>query len=161
MPIENIPPLPMGMPIVDPRTGASSQEFSQWWQQLFGNTQTIDDATSNIELELDALEADLSALTLRVAALEAASGTNHRTVTADVSVLASDSAIFVDATSNDVTVTLPALSERRFRVKRIDASANTVTIDGDGTNIDGAASITLLTQYESVTLAGGGEWWIV
>jgi hypothetical protein len=43
MALEGIPPLPIGMPIVDPKTGAASREFAQWWQQLFGNTQTLED----------------------------------------------------------------------------------------------------------------------
>lgn len=42
MPIENIPPLPIGMPIVDPKTGAATREFAQWWQQLFGNANALD-----------------------------------------------------------------------------------------------------------------------
>jgi len=42
MPLDGIPPLPIGMPIVDPKTGTPSREFSQWWQQLFGNQDTLE-----------------------------------------------------------------------------------------------------------------------
>lgn len=42
MPLESIPPIPLGMPIVDPQTGAATREFAIWWQQLFGNQGTID-----------------------------------------------------------------------------------------------------------------------
>jgi hypothetical protein len=42
MAIDGIPPLPIGMPIVDPKTGAASSGFAQWWQQMFGNTEALD-----------------------------------------------------------------------------------------------------------------------
>lgn len=42
MALDDIPPLPIGVPIVDPKTGAATREFAQWWQQMFGNQGTLD-----------------------------------------------------------------------------------------------------------------------
>lgn len=54
MALEGIPPLPIGMPIVDPKTGAASHEFAQWWQQLFGNQDTLEeDVTGKAEAALE------------------------------------------------------------------------------------------------------------
>lgn len=71
-----------------------------------------------------------------------------------------------DATSGAITVNLPAISGEEGRVvniKKIDASANAVTVDGDSSEtIDGSTTISITTQYESVTLqAGASEWHII
>lgn len=74
--------------------------------------------------------------------------------------------VLADATAGNVTVNLPPAAsnaDRVLHVKRIDATANTVTIDGDGAEtIDGATTASLAVQYESVTLGcDGTEWWIL
>lgn len=46
-------------------------------------------------------------------------------------------------------------------VKKTDASANVVTIDGNGTNIDGAATQPLLAQWNSKTMVYTGAAWVV
>jgi hypothetical protein len=70
-----------------------------------------------------------------------------------------------DATGAAFSVTLPAVAlhtGRLFIVKKIDASANAVTIDGNGAEtIDGAATVALSTQYESRTLLAGSSGWHV
>jgi hypothetical protein len=71
--------------------------------------------------------------------------------------------VLADATSGDITITLPAVTDRRvITVKKING-ANTVTIDGAGSNtIDGVTTKALTTQYESLTLvADATEWWII
>lgn len=77
-----------------------------------------------------------------------------------------DSVILVDATSGAVTVTLKPAREcegKRVTIKKTDASANAVTIDGDGSEtIDGAATKSLATQYKAYELVSyNGAWWIV
>jgi len=72
--------------------------------------------------------------------------------------------IVADATDGAITVTLPKASDqiaKVFVIKKIDASVNAVTIDGDGTEtIDGAATLALLNQFDAVTIASDGtEWW--
>jgi len=72
----------------------------------------------------------------------------------------------VDATSGAVTVTLPAAASNtgmRLDIKKIDASGNAVTVDGNAAEtIDGAATVTLSSQYDDVTVVcDGTEWFIL
>ena len=70
-----------------------------------------------------------------------------RTVTANYTVVLSDGVIFVDASAGPVTITLPLASSaivngqgQRVRVKKIDTTANAVTISATGGLIDLAAN---------------------
>ena len=100
---------------------------------------------------------------------------NIKTVTADYNILSYDDTVLVDATSGNVTVTLLyALTSylessitingvnlninKIITIKRIDASGNTVTIDGDTRTIDGSATITL-TANESKRIQFDGTNW--
>jgi hypothetical protein len=82
-------------------------------------------------------------------------------------VLLTDEYLVVDASGGAVTVLLPAVggsNGRRLSVKKIDASANIVTLDGFfiAETIDGAGSFDLLAQHEVVEIVcDGTEWWIV
>ena len=73
--------------------------------------------------------------------------------------------IIADATTTDIDITLPTASGnegRVFSVKKIDSSANTVTVDGDGFDIDGSATNVISTQYDAITIvANTSEWWII
>jgi len=96
----------------------------------------------------------------------AASGTTpSRTVTSDTTATGSDGFFAVDATSGAVTITLPdalRYAGRIFYVKKVDASANAVTVVPSGTDlIDGAASVALSTQYESAELYARADGWSV
>lgn len=75
--------------------------------------------------------------------------------------LPEDEYIECDATSGNIVVDLPAVSNGKvFIVKKVDASANTVTVDGNGAEtIDGAATQVLTTQYDTLVIRGvGGHW---
>lgn len=76
--------------------------------------------------------------------------------TADYTLTATDGTITVDATAGNVTITLPAASAsvgQLYRIKRIDASGNTVTIARVGADtIDGATSVALTTQWQAKTI---------
>lgn len=72
----------------------------------------------------------------------------------------------VDATSGDITVTLPAASEADgvlIRIKKKDSSANAVIIDADASEtIDGETTQVLNIQYASLSIVcDGTEWFIV
>lgn len=73
--------------------------------------------------------------------------------------------ILVDASGGAVTVNLPTTSGQttlRYEVKKIDASANAVTLDGAGAEtIDGAATYPLTVQWQSVTVESNGSAWFV
>ena len=71
--------------------------------------------------------------------------------------------IFADASGGDITLTLPAVADstRRFYIiKKIDSSNNTVTIDGNSTElIDSAETDVLYFVGESRFLACNGTLW--
>ncbi len=88
------------------------------------------------------------------------------TKTGDYTATASDTVILVDASSAAVTITLLTAvgnKGRVFYVKKIDSSANVVTIDGDGSEtIDDATTQILTSQYDAVMIVSDGvEWFIL
>jgi hypothetical protein len=67
---------------------------------------------------------------------------------------ASDYTLRVDATSAPITVNLPAspVHGEIKNIKKIDVSVNVVIINGNGHNIDGAATVSISAQYSNLTL---------
>lgn len=105
----------------------------------------------------------ISTLQVQVATLgSGALKLNVRTITASGTANATDYLILVDATAGAVVVTLPALSAgRAISVKKIDASANAVSI-ASAALIDGAASQPITPQYACLdVMCDGTTWWIV
>jgi hypothetical protein len=88
-----------------------------------------------------------------------------RAVTASTTVRVIDEVLLVDATADNLTITLisAASTPNQYTIKKVDASVNTVTIDGAGTEtIDGATTKVLSAQWETVTLIpSGGNWYVV
>lgn len=76
-----------------------------------------------------------------------------------------DSVLLVDATAGAVTVNVPAAADytdRQWIVKKIDASANAVTLDAAGANtIDGAGTLALTSQWDRAHIASNGTAWFV
>lgn len=97
------------------------------------------------------------------------SGVRVKSITANYTALWSDTVLLVNATGGNITVTLPDSGTvaspkdemgKIFHVKKVDASANTVTIDGFSTQtIDGATTNVINTQYDSVTIVSDGSNW--
>lgn len=87
------------------------------------------------------------------------------TKTVDYTISGTDVVIFADATSANVTITLPAASANagyRFFVKRIDNSANTCQIVRSGADtIDGDTAILLRVRYVSMTVVSNGSAWFI
>ena len=78
--------------------------------------------------------------------------------------LTKDTVVFADASAAALTVTLPeGVEGMRCSVKKIDATGNGVTVDGDGTEtIDGQLTAVIGVQYTNLTfLFHDGEWWIM
>lgn len=73
--------------------------------------------------------------------------------------------ILVDASGGAVTINLPSVggaNSRVYVIKKIDASGNTVTIDGSGSQtIDGATTQTLSAQWASYTIQCDGTAWYI
>lgn len=86
--------------------------------------------------------------------------TTVRTITTDDRVRVIDQTILVDASGANVTLTWPLVDQVAFlniAVKKIDASANTVTILMTAPDlIDGQPSLVLDSQYASVLLQAAG-----
>lgn len=82
------------------------------------------------------------------------------TVTSDTTITPDYNFWLADATSGNVTITMPAASDykdKMFIVKRIDGSGNTVSV-ASSDNIDGSASQSL-SQYDSLVLVSDGSTW--
>lgn len=86
------------------------------------------------------------------------------TINADYTVQEKDYTIVIDASGGNVTVTLPTIEKKIGRVlkfKRDDASGNTVTIDGSGSeNIDNATTKTLAAR-EGMEIQNTGTKWVI
>lgn len=83
--------------------------------------------------------------------------------TANYTITANDYTITGDATSGNITFTLPTavgIAGVMYVVKKVDASGNSVIIDGNGAEtIDGAATLSITVQYNSVILQSNGTNW--
>lgn len=89
-----------------------------------------------------------------------------RTITTTPTITASDHTLLCDATGAAIPIALPAastLSGRVLAFKKIDATANTVTLAADGVDlIDGAATLAITGQYDSYTIqSNGAGWWVL
>jgi len=129
----------------------------------------VSDAFASLDDTLDTLvrllNARMKGLEAEVAAVGRI-GATTRAVTATTTLTAADALLLVDTTSGAVTVNLPAVTSsagKRFTVKKTNAGANNVTLDGDGSEtIDGAATLAWNTQYAAYTVQSDGSvWWIV
>jgi hypothetical protein len=96
---------------------------------------------------------------------DASGGFSTATKTSNYPITTSDTVIFADATSGNVTITLPTasgVSGYRFYIKRIDNASNTVTVTRSGSDtIDGAVSFTLDLQYTAIAVVSNGSAWYI
>ncbi|MFA5004290.1 MAG: hypothetical protein WC498_03390 [Candidatus Saccharimonadales bacterium] len=87
------------------------------------------------------------------------------TKTTSYSISTNDTAIFANATTGNVTITLPTASGvagYRFYIKRIDNSANTCSVARSGTDtIDGQTSLSLDLQYTALSVVSDGSAWYI
>ena len=84
-------------------------------------------------------------------------------VTAAYSVALSDGVVLADATGGAYSVTLPAAgsaANMEFIVKKIDASANAITVAATSGNIDGSASASLSNQWDALHVVSDGTDWL-
>jgi len=88
------------------------------------------------------------------------------TVTGAYVIADPDGTVLANANGGAFTVTLPLAADNGGRiivVKKIDASANVVTLDGNGVEtVDGAETLSLSVQYEAYNVQSDGTaWWII
>lgn len=94
-------------------------------------------------------------------ALGAAETLNIRTVNASSSVTSTDYSIDADATTAALTVTYPLTPApgRILNVKKIDTTVHVVTLNGNGSNIEGGATLAIaLPQLSLQTQFDGAQW---
>lgn len=87
---------------------------------------------------------------------------NIATKTTTYTFLGTDYAIVGDTTGGGFTVNLEAApTTGQIHVIKKAVAANTLTLGGNGKNIDGAANVAITTQYVSYTVQyDGTQWWI-
>lgn len=85
------------------------------------------------------------------------------TKTISYAVLSTDGLVRGDATAGSITLTLPTAVGNGGKIlylKKIDSSANTVTVDGSGAEtIDGALTQVLSFQYQGIAIISNGAGW--
>lgn len=95
------------------------------------------------------------------AALEAGSVGGIVETSTNYSIGDTDTSIFVDASGGARTITLPTLSGRGLKIKKVDATYNAVTVSG-AANIDGSSSLIIDRPDDCAELVGGSsEWYLV
>lgn len=90
-----------------------------------------------------------------------------RTVTTDTTALLSEDTLLVDATSGNVTITLPSAEDqqwKRYYIRRVDQTGSTVKVVPDGSElIDLAIEIILPSFNNGITITSDdqspGGWW--
>jgi Cu/Ag efflux protein CusF len=89
---------------------------------------------------------------------------SQATITATTTLDDTHNVILANATGN-ITVNLPAAAshtDKTYYIKKIDADADEVTIDGNASEtIDGATTLVLYVQYDAVRIISDGSNWHV
>jgi hypothetical protein len=139
--------------------------FQQWWQKSAELIEDALDANDELdatqEIALDALDET----TFKANACYQLLGPGAYSITATGTLPEDCRTALVDCTAGAVTVTLPPVADclADIVVKKVDASGNAVTIEGDGSEtIDGAANKSLAAQYDSKTMRPAlGAWYLI
>ena len=92
-------------------------------------------------------------------------GVNVISKAASYNATSADGVILCDATTGAITIGLPAAASSTnvvITIKKVDASANAVTLDGNlAETIDGAATQVISSQWTSVTVVCDGSSWCI
>lgn len=90
-----------------------------------------------------------------------------KAISASETMSITDQIIFVDTSGGAVTITLPPIAEaitfqyRIYTIKKTTSDTNAVTIDGSASQtIDGALTVALEYQYESINIVTEGTGWL-
>lgn len=83
----------------------------------------------------------------------------------DYTILSTDSTIICNASTVNLTMTLPAagtVTNQIYNIKKADATVYTIIVDGNGSEtIDGASTFTLTSQWECITVQSDGSNWFI
>ena len=176
-------------------TGLSADDHTQYWLRtdtLYSNSdiKTSYEANSNTNVFTDADRVKLDGISAGASATPSANTikslylsnldtnnydddaqtavyglTNTITVTADGAVDVTNLAVFIDATSNDITLTLPTaagITGISINLKRVDVTVNTVLIETTSTEtIDSSTGAILATNQNLLLVSDGTNWRIL
>ena len=137
----------------------------------FNTAATVDINNNTINISINASDiatntSDISDIDIRVTANEAIIGDlggalSVITVTGDYTLIESSRVTLVDASAGNIVITLPTanLIEQINNIKRIDSSANTVTIN----SVDGIDDVNTLEQasFENLTIVSNGTQYFI
>jgi len=91
--------------------------------------------------------------------------TTVTTVTGNTTLGATHTSVLADATVGAITITLPTavgISGSLYMIKKIDSSANAVTVDANGSQtIDGILTEVLQRQWDKVSVQSNGANWLI
>lgn len=151
-------------PIVQPNYTATMQ-FIQW-QHKYAKEIEANAADNDERNETqDALLESLNDLVPKINASYERVGPGAYAFTASATLPADCRTCIVDTTAGAVTLTLLPVAQclDDIRVKKTNAGANNVIIEGNGAEtIDGAANLTFNTQYEGRTICPAlGAWHLI
>lgn len=134
------------------------------WTQVSKSGANITDIPSRAHNDLTAFDGGTSGQRYHLTSAQHSSISTFNTYTSDQTLTSANGYVLCDATSGNITITLPAASSRKkFHIKKIDSSVNTVSISRAGSDtIEGNTSLSLAAQYESYTLYNDGvsTWYI-
>lgn len=146
-----------------PPQNAPQQVIGPFVRTLSGTYQVSGDV-SLVGTGLVTISQNLNTITINVASTTLPPHPTRSVTAANYTATAADETIELDTTANAVTVKLPALpSTLKFAAFKWTAGANAATIDGNGANIDGAATYVLPSLLASVQIrqsADGTKWFI-
>lgn len=129
-------------------------------------TDTIRTLTALQTLLADNTARGISAQDLRDAIYSALGITPYVAKSANYTATENDQFIAVDATSAQVTITLPAAATTRvgktYTIKKVDSSGNAASINPNASEtLDGSATtVDITTQYYAVTIINTGSSWL-
>lgn len=146
--VAQIAPVPLAAALPDPPP-LEDKRLAAW---LFELRQNVDENSDTVNRSLGALKTSVTEPTTLITA-------------SSYNITDEDAIILADATAAPITLTLPPAADvlyQVFAIKRLNSGANSVTIDGLGSEtIDGALTKVLSSQYDTLNIVSDGtEWWI-
>lgn len=133
--------------------------------QFMAGNGLVDNGAGALAVNTDNSTVEISSDILRIKDSGVTEVKRSRTTAAvSTSVTLSNDINLCTAGAGGITVTLPAvITGKVVRVKKVDSAAGTVTVQrGGSSTIDGATTVVLYHQWESLTVASDGtNWYIV
>ena len=159
-----LPRLARSLRIVN-QDGTPNIQMIQWWHAVASATEANDADNDELDATQEAALDALNGLVPKINAAYELVGPGAYAFTTTSTLPDDCRTAIVDTTAGAVTLTLQpvAISVGDIVVKKTNAGANNVVIEGDGAEtIDGAANVSFNTQYESRTLRPAlGAWHLI